>query len=156
MYFRCWLYTAVSMCYNQSMALHTCTRLTPTHIYWGRKLDCPTKFHAGYFPLSQRRIFDALAKVLLALSSVVTMTSGLHKTRLGRFFLTVHRASTLMIEFFNSHSSTKMFFFSSQRFYSLRVQKHYNVSSCEINSNAVCVCVRWTAFFLWNRLTLNQ
>lgn len=142
------------MCYSQSMARHTCIRLTPTHIYWGRKLDCPTKFHAGHFPLSQRRIFDALAKVLLALSSVVTMTSGLHKSRLGRFFfLTVHLASTLMINILTAIVQPKCIIFFSQRFYSLRVRKHYNASSCKINSNPVCVCVRWTPFFLWKRLT---
>lgn len=156
MYIRCWLYTAVSMCYNQSMALHTCTRLTPTHIYWGRKLDCPTKFHAGHFHLSQRCIFDALAEVLLALSSVVTMTSGLHKSRLGCFFLTVHRASTLMIDLLTAIVQPKCIFFFSLK--DSIVWEYGNITMRLLAKSipTQCVFVWWTPFFLWKCLTSNQ
>lgn len=86
MYFLCWLYTEVSMCLNQSMAFGRYIQLTPTDIYWSRKLDCPSEFHTGHFPFLQRNILSALAKALLPLSSVVTMTSGVHRSWLGRFY----------------------------------------------------------------------
>lgn len=80
------LLTEVSMCLNQSMAFDTYVALTPTDIYWSRKLDCPSKFHTGHFPYLQRNILSALAKVLRPLSSVVTMTSGVHRSWLGHFY----------------------------------------------------------------------
>lgn len=84
--FHFWHYNYVPMCYNKSMAFHTCIRTTLIDIYWSRKLDCPSKIDTGHLPFLQRNILVALAKVLPPHSLVVTMTSGRHKSSLWRFY----------------------------------------------------------------------
>lgn len=140
------------MCYNQSMALHTYTRLMPTCVRWSRKLNCPTKFHAGHLTLLQRRVFGALAEIPPALSSVVTMTSDSQKSRRGRFY----GSSGLHL---NDQSSAalvkpKAFHFSSKILQSVSNETLQYVFLQNQFEPSVCVCVcaplcvfQWTTFF---------
>lgn len=152
MYFLCWLYIEVSMCYSQSMAFHTYIQLTPTDIYRSRKLDCPSTFHTGHFPFLQRSILGALAKVILPLSSVVTMTSGLHKSWLGHFY----GSSGLHL---NDQSFTAIV--KSNVIICLKesiVWVYGNITMClPVKSiPTLCVWVPRMPFFPLNGLTLNQ
>lgn len=150
------------MCYNQSMALHTYTRLMPTCVRWSRKLNCPTKFHAGHLTLLQRRVFGALAEIPPALSSVVTMTSDSQKSRRGRFY----GSSGLHL---NDQSSAalvkpKAFNFSSKILQSVSNETLQYVFLQNQFEPSVCVCVRLCVgfngqhFFFppWKCFTSNQ
>lgn len=148
---------------NQSVALRTYTRLNPTCVRWSRKLNFPTKFHAGHLSPLQSRIFGTLAKIPPALSAVVTMTGGSQKRRQGRFY----GSSGLHL---NDSSSAalvkrKAFNFSSKILQSVSIetlqyvflQNQFEPSVCVCDGVCMHLCVfQWTTSPPWKGFTSNR
>lgn len=74
--------------FSPTLILAVCEyiKLATAYIYWSRKLDGPSEFHAVHFLFLHRSVLCALAEVCLPLKSVVRMTSGLHNSWLSLFY----------------------------------------------------------------------
>lgn len=128
-----------------------------------QKIEFPNQIpHWPPYPL-QRLIFDALAKISLAISSVVTMTSDSQKSRRGRFYgssgLHLHDQSSVALvkpKAFN-FSSKILLSVSNETLQCVFLQNQFEPSVCV----HVCVCAHARVsmdkiFPPWKCFTSNQ